>query len=410
MKKNTRFAAVTAAALSMSLIFTACGSNSQSSTSAASSAADSSAATSTAAADTSAADSTASSASASESATASSASASTSTDGDLNSKSLDEIIAAAKEEGDVESVGMPDNWADWASLWKNLSDNYGITHTDADMSSAEELQMFQTEGENATKDIGDVGMGFTKQVIDEDLTQGYKTSYWDSVPDWAKGEDGKWMIAYTGATTFLSNKTLLDQDGGTVPTSWDDIKNGSYKVAIGDINGGNAQAAVIASNFAMGGDLTNLDSAFEFWTQMAKDGRINTLDITQQNFETGEVEVGVVWSFTGVPYSKDITNYEMKATVPTDGSIQSGYASVINKYAPHPNAAALAREVMFSDEGQTYLANAGGIPTRTDVQIDGFDADQYKDCILMDDTDAYSAACEEVVTRWQNEITPLLVQ
>ena len=202
----------------------------------------------------------------------------------------------------------------------------------------------------------------------------------------------------------------LDKDSQTVPESWDDIKNGTYKVAIGDINGGNAQAAVIASNFALGGDLTNLDPAFDFWAQMAKDGRINTLDITQQNFETGEAEVGVVWSFTGVPYSKDITNYEMKATVPTDGSIQSGYASVINKYAPHPNAAALAREVMFSDEGQTYLANAGGIPTRTDVTIDGFDPDQYKNCILMDDTDAYSKACEEVVSRWQEEITPLLVQ
>ena len=310
----------------------------------------------------------------------------------------------------MQSVGMPDNWADWASLWKNLKDNYGITHTDADMSSAEELQMFTTEGENGTKDIGDVGMGFTQQVIDEDLTQGYKTSYWDSVPDWAKGEDGKWMIAYTGATTFLSNKTLLDQDGESVPTSWDDIKNGSYKVAIGDINGGNAQAAIIASNFALGGDLDNLDPAFEFWTQMAEDGRINTLDITQQNFETGEVQVGVVWSFTGVPYSKNITDYDMEATVPTDGSIQSGYASVINKYAPHPNAAALAREVMFSDEGQGYLAGAGGIPTRTDVEIEGYDASQYDNCILMDDTDAYSKACEEVVSRWEEEITPLLVQ
>ncbi|MEE3481552.1 MAG: ABC transporter substrate-binding protein [Lachnospiraceae bacterium] len=396
MKNRKRFTAAFTAALigAMSLGLVSCGS-----TSADTSSAD------TASADT-AADASSSSADAS-SAADSDASASA---GDLNSKSLDEITAAAKEEGDVESVGMPDNWADWGSLWKNLSDNYGITHTDADMSSAEELQMFSTEGENGTKDIGDVGMGFTKQVIDEDLTQGYKTSYWDSLPDWAKGEDGKWIIAYTGATTFLSNKTELDKDGQTVPTSWKDIENGTYKVSIGDINGGNAQAAIIASNFAMGGDLTNLDPAFEFWKKMAEAGRINTLDITEQNFETGEVPVGVVWSFTGIPYSKNITKYEMQATVPADGSIKSGYASVINKYAPHPNAAALAREVMLSDEGQSYIANAGGIPSRTDVQIEGYDPDTYKDCILMEDTDAYSKACEEVVSRWQEEITPLLVQ
>ena len=38
------------------------------------------------------------------------ASAEDSEDG-LNAKSLDEITEAAKKEGDIESVGMPDEWA-----------------------------------------------------------------------------------------------------------------------------------------------------------------------------------------------------------------------------------------------------------------------------------------------------------
>ena len=216
---------------------------------------------------------------------------------DLNAMTLDEITEKAKEEGHVESVGMPDTWANWGLSWKGLEEEYGITHADSDMSSAEELQMFATEGENGTKDIGDVGQAFGAQAVSEDLVQGYKTSYWDSVPDWAKGEDGKWMIAYTGATTFLTNTDLVKD----APTSWADIKDGDYTVAIGDINGGNAQAAVVASAYAFGGDLNNLDPAFDFWTEMAKEGRINTLDILQQNFETGEVPVGVIWSFTAIP-------------------------------------------------------------------------------------------------------------
>ena len=129
---------------------------------------------------------------------------------------------------------MPDEWADWASLWKTMSDTYGISHNDTDMSSSEELQMFATEGEKGTKDIGDVGYGFAGQAVSEDLVQGYKTSYWDSVPDWAKGEDGKWMVAYTGVTTFLVNTDQVDK----VPTSWQDIKDGDYKVALGPLTGG----------------------------------------------------------------------------------------------------------------------------------------------------------------------------
>ncbi|HHU52953.1 MAG TPA: ABC transporter substrate-binding protein [Clostridiaceae bacterium] len=330
----------------------------------------------------------------------------------LNDKTLDEIIAAAKEEGDIQSVGMPDNWANWGNAWQALNDEYGITHTDLDMSSSEELQIFKTEGKNGTKDIGDVGQAFGAQVIEEDLVQGYKTSYWDNVPDWAKGEDGKWMMAYTGSTTFLVNTDLVDE----VPKSWEDIRNGDYKVSIGDISGATAQAGIIASNFAFGGTLDNLDPGFEFWTEMGEAGRINTIDITQQNFETGEVAVGVIWSFNAVAYKNNIEQYKMEHTIPTDGAILSGYASIINKYAPHPNAAALAREYFFSDEGQANLAAAGAIPTRTDVEIPQeiqdatFQQSEYANAIPMEDTEAYTAACEAAVERWNEEITPLIIQ
>ena len=331
---------------------------------------------------------------------------------DLNSLTLDQIIEEAKKEGQVVSVGMPDEWADWGSLWKNVTGTYGLTHNDTDMSSSEELQMFATEGKNGTKDIGDVGYGFVGQAVSEDLVQGYKTSYWDAVPDWAKGEDGKWMVAYTGATTFLVNTDQVKD----VPTSWEDIKNGDYKVALGPLSGGNAQGAFIASNYAFGGDMENIQPGIDFWTEMAKAGRINTLDITQANFESGEIAVGVVWSFQGIPYSKNISQYKMTAVVPTDGALQNGYASVINKNAPHPHAAALTREVMFSDEGQTYLALAGAIPTRTDFKIAAEHASEILDmssvqkAVVITDAEAYSAACETAKTRWEEEIAPLLVQ
>lgn len=325
---------------------------------------------------------------------------------------LDEIIEKAKEEGDIQSVGMPDTWANWGLTWEGINEEYGITHADVDMSSSEELQMFSTEGENGTKDIGDVGFAFGNQAVEEDLVAGYKTSYWDSVPDWAKGEDGKWMVAYTGVTTFLVNTDQVEE----VPTSWADLESADYSVALGDIGGGTAQAAVIASAYAFGGDLDNLDPAFEFWTRLAEEGRINTLDITQQNFEVGELAVGVIWSYTAIPYKDAITQYAMEASVPSDGAIQSGYASVINKYAPHPFAAALAREYIFSDAGQINLAKAGAVPTRTDIEIPEdiqeatLSQDSYANAIPIEDADAYAAACEEVVTRWNEEIIPLLVQ
>ena len=87
-------------------------------------------------------------------------------DQDLNSYTLDEIIAKAKEEGHVESVGMPDSWANWGDSWKGLTEEYGIAHHDDDMSSSEELSMFKND---ATRDIGDIGTGFIQTALDEDL-------------------------------------------------------------------------------------------------------------------------------------------------------------------------------------------------------------------------------------------------
>lgn len=332
---------------------------------------------------------------------------------DLNSLTLDEIIAGAKEEGTVSSVGMPDGWANWELLWKNLEDNYGITHDDVDMSSAEELAQFAVDN---TKDIGDVGQAFGAQAIEEDLVQGYKTSYWDSIYDYAKGEDGKWVIGYMGVTTFLVNNDMV----ADAPTSWEDILEGDYKVSFGDISGGNCRAAITALALAVGDGKTlddiDLDAAFEYLTSLAEAGRINTVDITQANFENGEVPMGVVWSFTGIPYANAIETYHMTATVPTDGSIMSGYASVINKNAIHPHAAALAREVILSDEGQTYLALAGAVTTRSDYVVPSEYADQvlqpeqYADALVIEDTDKYTEICDEIATRWENEIQPLLVQ
>ena len=329
---------------------------------------------------------------------------------DLNSYTLDEIIAKAQEEGHVESVGMPDSWANWGDSWKLLTEKYGIAHTDDDMSSAEELNMFAND---STRDIGDVGLAFTQQAIDNDLVQGYKTTNWDSVPDWAKAEDGKWMIAYTGATSFIFNNDLAN--GQKMPTSWQDVREGTYKLTIGDVVGGaTGQGVVVATAFAFGGGLDNLQPAFDFWTEMAKAGRIDKGDILLARIQAGEVECGVSWSYNVLTYRDQTPNYNITCGIPTDGAILVGYASVISKNSDTPFAAALAREVIFSDEGQINLAKSGAVPTRTNVEIPAeviaatFDPATYANAVGISDAAEYAAVCEEISDWWAENIIPLL--
>ncbi|HXK77022.1 MAG TPA: ABC transporter substrate-binding protein [Oscillospiraceae bacterium] len=328
---------------------------------------------------------------------------------DLNSYTLDEIIEKAQEEGHVESVGMPDSWANWGESWTGLTETYGIEHTDEDMSSAEELNMFAND---STRDIGDVGLAFTSQAIEEGLVQSYKTSYWDSVPDWAKDDEGLWMIAYTGCTAFIYNNDITTDPA---PTSWADVKTGTYKLTIGDVVGGaTGQGVVVATAYAFGGDLDNLQPAYDFWTEMAEAGRIDSGDILLARIQAGEVELGVSWSYNVLTYRDQTPNYNFTVGIPSDGAILVGYASIINSKADSPFAAALAREYIFSDQGQINLAKSGAVPTRTDVEIpqeiqdSTFQASEYANAVGISDAAQYASVCSEISTWWNENIIPLM--
>ena len=44
------------------------------------------------------------------------------------------LLTAAKAEGEVNSVGMPDSWANWKDTWADLGRLYGLKHVDTDKS------------------------------------------------------------------------------------------------------------------------------------------------------------------------------------------------------------------------------------------------------------------------------------
>lgn len=68
---------------------------------------------------------------------------------------------------------------------------------------------------------------------------------------------------------------------------------------------------------AFGGDMDNLEPAFEFWKEMAKAGRIDQGDILLQRIQAGEVEVGVTWSYNALTYRDQTPNYKFDVCVPS---------------------------------------------------------------------------------------------
>ncbi|MGI2879912.1 ABC transporter substrate-binding protein [Vibrio furnissii] len=323
-------------------------------------------------------------------------------DGDIQS-----LIDAAKKEGAVYSVGMPGSWANWKDTWHDLNTHYGLTHQDTDMSSAQEIAKFEAEKKNATADIGDVGFAFARVAVKKGVTQPYKPTTWSDIPNWAKDKDGHWALAYTGTIAFITNNNLVKQ----APTSWADLLNGQYKVTVGDVGvAAQANNAVLAAAFANGGDESNLKPALDFFSKLAKKGRLSFTDPSLANLEKGEVEVAIMWDFNALNYRDQIDRSRFTVTIPQDGSVISGYTTLINKYAKNPNAAKLAREYIFSDQGQINLAQGYARPIRSNIELpESVKAkllanDQYQNVHPVTDFNAWEKSARKLPRQWQENV------
>lgn len=320
---------------------------------------------------------------------------------------LNALVAAAKKEGVVNSLGMPDDWANWKDTWAQMKSKYGITHQDTDMSSAQEIAKFDAEKTNASGDIGDVGHSFGPIAVTKGVTQAYKPSTWKDIPAWAKDTDGHWMLAYTGTMSFISNNKLVKNP----PKNWKDLLAGKYKVTVGEVGvASQANSAVLAAAIAGGGDEKNLAPAYQLFAELAKQGRLSLANPSIANLEKGEIEVALLWDFNALSYRDKLDASNFTVAIPQDGSVIAGYTTIINKYAKNPNAAKLAREYIFSDEGQINLARGNARPIRTavvmpkDVKAKMLPEAQYRNAKPIQDFAAWEATTKTLPRQWQEQV------
>lgn len=330
---------------------------------------------------------------------------------------LADVVAKAQEEGDIQSVGMPDDWANWKDSWEGIKSTYGLTHSDVDMTSAEEIAIFLAEKDDPTKDVGDIGLGNTPNAIAEDVLGTYKASTWESFPDWAKDPDGKWIMTYTGTLSFIANTEFT---GGSCPTTWAEVAEGDYAINVGNVVAGAAsQVAVLSAAIANGGGLDNVQPGIDFFKELAKAGRLDTGDSLSARMASGEMVVCVSqYDYSTLAWKENIEAenpaIKLEIQIPQDGTITTGYCQIINKYSARPHAAALAIEYLCSDEGAIDRAKSGARPTKTDVELPEEIAakmlpdSMYENVTTVTDVEALNAACQEIAKLWEAEVLPLL--
>ncbi|MFX3617677.1 MAG: ABC transporter substrate-binding protein [Sporolactobacillus sp.] len=318
-----------------------------------------------------------------------------------------QLVAKAKKEGKVVSVGMPDSWANWVETWKDIKGKYGINHSDTDMTSAEEVAKFKSDGKNGTADIGDVGVSFGPVAAQKNLLLPYKTQYWNKIPAWAKDKDGKWVGEYYGTISFLTDKKNVKNP----PKSWADLLKGNYKVDIFDpTQAAESQFGILAASLANGGSVSNITPGLNLFKKLAQEGRLSTNKIDISALEKGEVDVAILWDFNSLGYRDQVSKSRFDVTIPKEASVSSCYVSVINKNALHPYAGMLARDYILSDKGQINLAKGYARPIRSDVKLPAsvqqklLPASEYKSTVHLTNYKQWDKTAVALPQKWQQGV------
>ena len=283
---------------------------------------------------------------------------------------MDALIAGAQTENKIVSYGMPDYWANLGEMWETFMATYEIAeHEDADLSSAQEIAKFLAEAENPIGDIGDIGMQFAPTAIQFDVLAPFKNDTWDQIPDWAKHPEGLWAVQYYGNLVFMVNTDLVE----SAPRSFADLLEPEYAnmVSISDPRGAaQGNYTVFAAAFANGGDEADVQPGLDYFKTLVDAGNLKATPPDLAAFQKGETVIGILWDYLALEYRDELEGQvNLEIVVPEDASIAGPYASIINKYAPHPHAARLMRNYILSPEGQELYAKGYATPILPDIEI-----------------------------------------
>jgi putative spermidine/putrescine transport system substrate-binding protein len=267
---------------------------------------------------------------------------------------MDKLVEAAKAEGELNVIALPHDWANYGEILDAFKKKYGlkINETNPEGSSQDEINAVkQLKGQDRAPDVLDVGNSFALTAASGGLLAPYKVATWSQIPDNSKATDGTWYADYGGYVSIGYDSSKIK----TPPTSFKDLLGPDYKKAVA-LNGdptkaGAAFAAVYAASLANGGSFDNIQPGIDYFKKLKGAGNFVPVTGSAATVQSGQTPVLIWWDYLQASsIAAKVPTW--KVVIPTDGHYASYYDQAINATAPHPAAARLWEEYLYSVEGQ----------------------------------------------------------
>jgi putative spermidine/putrescine transport system substrate-binding protein len=273
---------------------------------------------------------------------------------------LDDLIAAAKKEGELTVIALPHDWCGYGGVIDGFKKKYGlkVNELNPDAGSGDEIEAIKANKGNTgpqAPDVIDVGLAFGPSAKKDGLTQPYKVATWAEIPDNVKDPEGHWYGDYYGVMAFGINKDLIK----TIPGDWADLLKPEYANALalpGDPRASNqAILAVLSAGIAAGGK-PGADAGqkgLAYFAELNKKGNFVPVTGKSGTIAQGQTPIVAAWDYNLLSWRDSLKgNPPIEVVIPKSSSLAGVYVQAISAFAPHPNAAKLWMEYLYSDEGQ----------------------------------------------------------
>lgn len=282
---------------------------------------------------------------------------------------LDALATAAHEEKALNTIALAPDWANYANIIQRFGKRYDLDVRSAspDATSAQELQAVRSlKNQERAPDVLDLGQPFALAGAREGLFASYKVATWESIPTDMKDASGLWYADYFGIVSFGVNRGAVKNP----PRGWADLRKPEYRGMIA-LNGsplgaGAAFAGVFAAALANGGSLDNIAPGISFFAELAASGNFTPVAAGAASLTSGQTPIVINWDYLNLAQgTKANAGAEVVTIIPDDATpFGNYYCQAISKYAPHPSAARLWMEFIYSDEGQLLFLEGFAHPVR----------------------------------------------
>jgi putative spermidine/putrescine transport system substrate-binding protein len=278
---------------------------------------------------------------------------------------MDGLEKAAKAEGELNVIALPPDWANYKEIIDTFSSKYGIKVNSAqpDANSQDEINAAnQQKGKSTAPDVFDLGQAIA--LANTNLFAPYKVATFEDIPAQFKDPNGTWVNDYGGYES-------VGYDSSKVPEVKDlnDLMKPEFKgkVALnGDPTTASAAAnGVLMTAIANGGSVDDIAPGVNFFLKLKEAGNFLPVDPTPATIESGQTPVVIDWDYLNAAETKKIPTW--KVFVPSNALVGGYYFQAINKDGPHPAAARLWQEFLYSDQGQNLFLKGLARPVRADA-------------------------------------------